>query len=130
MKINEQSIVKSDDGSGTTERTKNWVKRNIKGSKITVLFLDRHMTYKKKTGWWTVRAIDAQGFEYLLSGFEWGYGGEGPHGLLWFVNNYCDIGVYGMSAELEWTIDDVARLKGDLFKIEFYNDKQVIKKMS
>jgi len=108
-----EKLVKKDGGGGITRVTKNWVKKNIKDQKIAILFLDRTM------GNYNMRAIDMLGFEYLLSGFEWGYGGEGPHGLLWFVENY---GYTKDGHSKEWAMKTIADLKEDKYKIEFKGD--------
>jgi len=109
-----EKLVKKDGGHGITEKTKRWVKRNIKKHDIKALFLDRAI--EKGGSRYNMRAIDTLGFEYLLSGFEWGYGGEGPHGLLWFVKNYgYTIGEYSKL----WTMESIAGLREDKYKIEF-----------
>ena len=116
------SIVKSDCGWGVTQKTKAWVEKNIAPKTIVLVYLNRNLVHKKKTGMLNMRALDSQGFEYVLSGFEWGYGGEGPHGLVWFLNKYAN-------STNTFVMGDVARLKGDKFKIEFNANADVFSPM-
>ena len=48
----------------------------------------------------TVVAYWSNGFHFAFTGFSWGYGGTGPHGLEQFFQ-MCGI-VCGMSAIITW----------------------------
>ena len=59
----------------------------------------RDIILTRKMGRYTVFVYFKYSHELHLSGFNWGYGGEGPHGLLWLFKRLG----------LPFTIEDISR---------------------
>jgi len=92
-----KKLFKADSGHGITEKSKR--------------FLEKHM---KKRNWETVKTVllnrkdpkntvwifCENGDQFRVSGFNWGFGGEGPHGLLWFFKK----------ASIPLTIENIVKL--------------------
>lgn len=84
-------MILNDGGGGITERSKRFVfshRKMLKG-KITKIKLIPEQRFNR--GIWNVEdytsfnmIVSTKENEFLISGFNWGYGGEGPHGLQWF----------------------------------------------
>ena len=75
----------------------------------------------RKMGRYTVFVYFKDGDELHLSGFNWGYGGEGPHGLLWLFKRL------GMS----FIIEDISRWDMDTgYRISFISGEWEVSQSS
>jgi len=88
--------------TGVTEESKKFVEKHLKyvgkPSKV-ILKYDKHHEEFHTIICGTECAID-------VDGFAWGYGGEGPHGLLWLLH------------KLGMTIHDIAKIPREVKRYE------------
>lgn len=81
----------------------------------------RDIILTRKMGRYTVFVYFKDSHELHLSGFNWGYGGEGPHGLLWLFEK---LGV-------PLTIEDISRWDMDTgCRISFISGKWEVRQSS
>lgn len=95
-------LLASDEGHGITRRSLEVVKNNQK--KLGDLYIVEMVNPKGKEACDSVVRLFNADLDYIeVSGFTWGYSGEGPHGLVKALEMFnCPITIY-----------EVTRLDGD-----------------
>lgn len=103
--------VYKDGNDGITEKSKEFVQKLINNGvlakdNIAKIVLD---AIKMQLEGYHVDIFTKTGDKIMISGWSWNYGGEGPHGLLWFFKEMDIPFTIGDIAKWKWT--DVHEIK-------------------